>query len=133
MYTSSQSSSTRRKHECKYRLICRVVFRSVLIFHPFPWFFLSCFCSETRSYLIEKKSKWAARCPLNTVLSTASYFDITDEGSYIDTGALVSKPSSFHLPLQLPLPHEVVPHVDEVTLHWSRKLRNHILDRRLSR
>ena len=38
-------------------------------------------------------------------------------------------PSSFHLPL----PHEVVPHVDEVTLHWSRKLRNHILDRRLSR
>ena len=38
-------------------------------------------------------------------------------------------PSSFHLPL----PHEVVPHVDEVTLHWSRKLRNHILDTRLSR
>ena len=32
-----------------------------------------------------------------------------------------------------PLPHDVVPHVDEVTLHWSRKLRNHILDTRLSR
>ena len=30
-------------------------------------------------------------------------------------------------------PHEVVPPVDEVTLHWSRKLRNHILDTRLSR
>ena len=96
-------------------------------------FFLSCFCSESRSFLMEKKSKRAVRCPFNTVLSTTSYFDITDEGSYIDTGALLSKPSSFHLPLQLPLPHEVVPHVDEVTLHWSRKLRNHILDRRLSR
>ena len=66
--------------------------------------------SETRSFLMEKKSKWAVRCPFNTLLSTTSCFDITDEGSYIDTGALVSKPSSFHLPL----PHEVVPHVDEV-------------------
>ena len=43
-----------------------------------------------------------------------------------------------------PLPHDVVPHVDDpphegvppvddVTLHWSRKLRNHILDTCLSR
>ena len=30
-------------------------------------------------------------------------------------------------------PHEVVPPVDDVTLHWSRKLRNHSLDTCLSR
>ena len=94
-----------------------------------PDFFYLVFALKVGHFLWKKKSKRAVRCPFNTVLSTTSYFDITDEGSYIDTGALVSKPSSFHLPL----PHEVVPHVDEVTLHWSRKLRNHILDRRLSR
>ena len=49
-------------------------------------------------FLWKKKSKRAVRCPFNTVLSTTSYFDITDEGSYIDTGALVSKPLIFPSP-----------------------------------
>ena len=55
-------------------------------------FFLSCFCSESRSFLMEKKIK------TGRPVSTTSYFDITDEGSYIDTGALVSKPLIFPSP-----------------------------------
>ena len=66
---------------------------------------------------------WTQFCPQHLILISQMKVHTSTPEHWFQS------PSSFHLPL----PHEVVPHVDEVTLHWSRKLRNHILDRRLSR